>query len=57
MDVEVCVGWNVGFDLRVGDGIFFLNFGVYYYSYIVCFLKENEIDNFEDIKLKDEIII
>lgn len=57
LDAEVRAGWNAGLDLRIGEGFFFLNPGVHYYSYTARLLKENEIDNPEDIKLKDETTI
>ncbi|MCB0639618.1 MAG: porin family protein [Lewinella sp.] len=39
-DADVRAGWNAGFDLRVGSGIFFLNPGLHYYSFTARLFDE-----------------
>jgi hypothetical protein len=43
-DADVRAGWNAGFDLRVGDGIFFLNPGLHYYSFTARLLDQVDQD-------------
>ncbi len=53
---EARAGWNAGFDLRVGQGLFFLNPGVHYYSYTARLIQDIE-DNGSNVNFKDETTI
>jgi len=52
---EARVGWNAGFDLRLGEGFFFLQPGVHYNSYTARLFQN--LDMNEDIRLEDETTI
>lgn len=39
-DAEARTGWNAGIDVRVGDGILFLNPGLQYYSYTARLMSD-----------------
>lgn len=39
-DAEARTGWNAGLDARIGDGVFFLNPGIQYYSYTARLMSD-----------------
>ena len=53
---EARAGWNAGFDLRSGRGIFFLNPGVHYFSYTARLIQDPE-SNGNNVSFKDETTI
>lgn len=52
INAEARVGWNVGADFRLGDGIIFLNPGAHFYSYSARLIQE--VNDPDDVKLSEE---
>ncbi len=55
IDAEARVGWNAGFDLRAGDGLFFFKPGLHYYSFTARLLQD--VDPNTDVDLSEETTI
>lgn len=52
ISTEARAGWNAGLDFRIGEGMFFLNPGVHYYSHSARLIKD--VNGPEDVDLKEE---
>lgn len=52
---EARVGWNAGFDLRLGEGFFYLQPGVHYNSATARLFQDLNMD--DEIRLEDETTI
>ena len=52
INAEARVGWNVGADFRLGEGIIFLNPGAHFYSYSARLLQK--VNDPEDVELSEE---
>ncbi len=55
MTTEARAGWNIGADLRVGNGFIFLNPGLHYYNYTAALYKE--FDDPDIFRNQDETTI
>ena len=49
---EARLGWNAGFDLRLGEGFIFLQPGLHYYSNTARLIQDLDMNN--DINIEDE---
>lgn len=52
---EARVGWNAGFDLRLGEGFFYLQPGIHYNNYSARLFEDLKVD--DEIRLEDETTI
>ena len=52
---ESRVGWNAGFDLRIGERAFYLNPGLHYYSNTARLIKG--VESPDDVNFEDETTI
>jgi hypothetical protein len=52
---EARVGWNAGLDLRVGEGVLFLQPGLHYYNFTAQLMKE--VNSPQDVNLEEETTI
>lgn len=55
IDAEARVGWNAGLDFRIGEGIFFLQPGIHYYSFTARLFQDVSPDT--DVDLREETTI
>lgn len=52
---EARVGWNAGFDLRLGEGFFYLQPGVHYNNYTARLFQDLDMNS--QIRLEDETTV
>jgi hypothetical protein len=54
-EAEARAGWNAGIDLRLGDGVIFLNPGLHYYSYTTRLLQGLDQPNNIDLSSENTV--
>ncbi len=54
-EAEARAGWNAGIDLRLGDGIIFLNPGLHYYSYTTRLIEGLDQPNTIDLSSENTV--